>query len=100
MNTVIFLGIVALLLFLRQPLLVILLSATAFVHLVWGKGDLEYIVEDMWIGLDKELILSIPLFILCGNVMTRGSIAQRLIDLLAAITRPLPGGMAVACVLA
>ncbi len=100
MNTVILLGIVALLLFLRQPLLVILLSATAFVHLVWGKGDLEYIVEDMWIGLDKELILSIPLFILCGNVMTRGSIAQRLIDLLAAITRPLPGGMAVACVLA
>lgn len=100
MNTVLLLGIVALLLFLRQPLLVILLSATAFVHLVWGKGDLEYIVEDMWIGLDKELILSIPLFILCGNVMTRGSIAQRLIDMLAAMTRPLPGGMAVACVLA
>jgi C4-dicarboxylate transporter DctM subunit len=99
-NTVLLLGIVGLLLFLRQPLLVILLSATAFVHLVWGKGDLEYIVEDMWIGLDKELILSIPLFILCGNVMTRGSIAQRLINLLAAITRPLPGGMAVACVLA
>ena len=93
------LGLVVVLLFLRQPLLVILLSATAFIHLVWGKGQLDYIIEDMWIGLDKELILSIPLFILCGNVMTRGSIAQRLIDLLAAITRPLPGGMAVACVL-
>ena len=93
------LALVALLLFLRQPLLVILLSATAFVHLVWGRGQLDYIIEDMWIGLDKELILSIPLFILCGNVMTRGSIAQRLIDMLAALTRPLPGGMAVACVL-
>ncbi|MBI3196108.1 MAG: TRAP transporter large permease subunit [Rhodospirillales bacterium] len=93
------LGLVVLLLFLRQPLLVILLSATAFIHLVWGKGQLDYIIEDMWIGLDKELILSIPLFILCGNVMTRGSIAQRLINLLAAITRPLPGGLAVACVL-
>ena len=79
MNTVILLGIVALLLFLRQPLLVILLSATAFVHLVWGKGDHEYIVEDMWIGLDKELILSIPLFILCGNVMTKGTTAKRLV---------------------
>jgi C4-dicarboxylate transporter DctM subunit len=53
----------------------------------------------MWVGLDKEVILSIPLFILCGNVMTRGSIAQRLINILASITRPLPGGMAVACVL-
>jgi RND superfamily putative drug exporter len=86
MNGVLILGLVALLLFLRQPLLVILLSAAVFVHLVWGKGELDYIIEDMWIGLDKELILSIPLFILCGNVMTRGSIAQRLIDMLAAIT--------------
>ena len=92
-------ALIALLLFLRQPLLVILLAATAFVHLAWGRGELDYIVEDMWIGIDKELILSIPLFILCGNVMTRGSIAQRLIDVLAAFTKPLPGGMAVACVL-
>lgn len=100
MTSVALVGLVALLLFLRQPLLVILLAVAAFVHLVWGRGQLDYIVEDMWIGLDKELILSIPLFILCGNVMTRGSIAQRLIDMLAAVTRPLPGGMAVACVLA
>jgi len=84
---------------LRQPLLIILLAVAAFVHLVWGRGELDYIVEDMWVGLDKELILSIPLFILCGNVMTRGSIAQRLVDILAAITRPLPGGLAVACIL-
>ena len=54
-------ALIALLLFLRQPLLVILLAATAFVHLVWGRGELDYIVEDMWIGIDKELILSIPL---------------------------------------
>lgn len=100
MNGLLLLGLVALLLFLRQPLLVILMSVAVFVHLVWGRGQLDYIIEDMWIGLDKELILSIPLFILCGNVMTRGSIAQRLIDMLAALTRPLPGGMAVACVLA
>lgn len=92
-------GLVLLLLVLRQPLLVILLVATGFVHLVWGRGQLDYIVEDMWVGLDKELILSVPLFVLCGNVMTRGSIAQRLIDMLASVTRPLPGGMAVACVL-
>lgn len=92
-------AIVAATLALRQPLLIILLSVAAFIHLVWGRGELDYIIEDMWVGLDKELILSIPLFILCGNVMTRGSIAQRLVDILAAITRPLPGGLAVACIL-
>ena len=66
------------LLALRQPLLIILLAAAACVHMFWGRGNLEDIIEDMWVGLDKEVILSIPLFILCGSVMTRGSIAQRL----------------------
>ena len=76
-----------------------LLAAAACVHLFWGRGNLEDIIEDMWVGLDKEVILSIPLFILCGNVMTRGSIAQRLIRILAALTKPLPGGLAVATIL-
>jgi len=84
---------------LRQPLLVILLAVAACVHLLWGRGNLEDIIEDMWVGLDKEVILSIPLFILCGAVMTRGAIAQRLIRILAALTRPLPGGLAVATIL-
>ena len=77
----------------------ILLAAAACVHLLWGRGNLEDIIEDMWVGLDKEVILSIPLFILCGGVMTRGSIAQRLIRILSALTKPLPGGLAVATIL-
>jgi C4-dicarboxylate transporter DctM subunit len=87
------------LLLLRQPLLVILLATAGCVHLFWGRGNLEDIIEDMWVGLDKEVILSIPLFILCGNVMTRGSIARRLIRILSALTKPLPGGLAVATIL-
>jgi C4-dicarboxylate transporter, DctM subunit len=99
MTALLLVGILLALLILRQPLLVILMSVAAYIHIVWGQAKLDYIIEDMWVGLDKEVILSIPLFILCGNVMTRGSIAQRLINILASITRPLPGGMAVACVL-
>ncbi|MBK8766528.1 MAG: TRAP transporter large permease subunit [Burkholderiaceae bacterium] len=87
------------LLVLRQPLLVILLAVAAYVQIFWGKAQLDYIIEDMWVGLDKEVILSIPLFILCGNVMTKGTTAKRLIRILSAVTRPLPGGMAVACIL-
>ena len=95
----ILLAIVLVLLLLRQPLIVILLGICAYVQLVWGKGQLDYIIEDMWVGLDKELILSIPLFILCGNVMTQGSTAKRLIAIMAALTRPLPGGLAVSAIL-
>ena len=91
--------LIAGLLFLRQPLIVILLAVCAFVQMVWGKGQLDYIIEDMWVGLDKELILSIPLFILCGNVMTQGTTAKRLVRIMMAITRPLPGGVAVSAIL-
>jgi C4-dicarboxylate transporter DctM subunit len=83
----------------RQPLLVVLLATAAYVQIAWGRGKLDYIIEDMWVGLDKEVILSVPLFILCGAVMTRGSIAQRLIAILTALTRPVPGGLAVATIL-
>lgn len=86
-------------LILRQPLLVTLLGVAGCLHLFWGRGNLEDIIEDMWVGLDKEVILSIPLFILCGGVMSRGSIAERLIAVLTSVTRPLPGGMAVATIL-
>jgi C4-dicarboxylate transporter DctM subunit len=92
-------ALIVALLVLRQPLLVILLAVAAYVQIFWGKAQLDYIIEDMWVGLDKEVILSIPLFILCGNVMTKGTTAKRLIRILSAITRPLPGGMAVACIL-
>lgn len=99
MNTLALFGFLGFGLLFRQPLLILLLGVTALVHIFWGRGQLDYIIEDMWVGLDKEVILSIPLFILCGAVMTRGSIAARLIKILSALTKPLPGGMAVACIL-
>ena len=99
MATVILLILVLAALALRQNIIVILLGSAAYVHLVWGDGHLEYLAEDIWISLDNSLLLAIPMFLLAGSVMTRGSIAQRLIDLATAVTRPLPGGLAVATIL-
>lgn len=98
-GALILVGAIALLLLLRQPLLIILLAAVAIVHMVWGRGQLDFIIEDMWISLDKELILAIPMFILCGGVMTKGATARRLIDIATALTGHLPGGLAVASIL-
>lgn len=100
MSALIVIGLVLLLLFFRQPLLVILLAAIAVVHILWGRGQLDYIVEDMWVSLDKELILAIPMFLLCGGAMTHGSTARRLVDIATALTRAVPGGLGVAGILA
>jgi C4-dicarboxylate transporter DctM subunit len=40
------------------------------------------------------------MFLLAGALMTRGAIAQRLINVMIALTAPVPGGLAVAAVLA
>lgn len=99
MAAIALLALVLLALALRQNIIVILLGSAAYVHLVWGDGHLEYLAEDIWISLDNSLLLAIPMFLLAGSVMTRGSIARRLIDLAISITRPMPGGLAVATIL-
>ena len=94
--------IVVVLLAVRVNLVAVLLVLGAYIHLVWGDAELGYIVEDMWIAIDKEILLSIPLFLLCGSVMGRGQIAARLIEIMRALTAPLPGGSKVnvsSCVL-
>ncbi len=84
---------------LRQNVVLLLLATAAYTHLVWGDGLLIYLIEDLWISLDNEVLLAIPLFIMAGNVMTRGSIARRLIDITRLVTNPLPGGLGVATIL-
>jgi tripartite ATP-independent transporter DctM subunit len=45
-------------------------------------------------GLDSFALLAIPFFILSGQLMNRGGIARRLIDLAKVIVGRLPGGLA------
>lgn len=92
-------ALVIALLALRVNLVGMLLVLGAYIHIVWGDGELVYIIEDMWTAIDKEVLLSIPLFLLCGSIMGRGDIARRLIDVMKALTGPLPGGMAIATIL-
>ena len=93
------LALIVVLLVLRQSLVLVLAVATAYVHVFIADSKLEFLIQDFWFTVDREVLLSIPLFMLAGNVMSRGSIAKRLIDFMEVITAPIPGGMGIACVL-
>jgi C4-dicarboxylate transporter, DctM subunit len=93
-------AIALLLLALRQPILVVLAAVALFIYTVWQDGQPLYLAYDIWRAVNQEILLAIPLFMLAGAIMSKGSIAQRLIDLIQALTRPIPGGLAVATVLA
>lgn len=51
------------------------------------------VAQRMGTGLDSFSLLAIPFFVLAGEIMNRGGIASRLIDLAKAITGRLPGGL-------
>ncbi|AKP53160.1 TRAP transporter large permease [Cyclobacterium amurskyense] len=51
------------------------------------------IAQRMGVGLDSFALLAIPFFILAGEIMNKGGIANRLIDLAKAMTGKLPGGL-------
>lgn len=99
MSSLVLLGIGLLLLALRVNLILVLMFIAGAVHLYWGPGELEYFVQDVWSAMDREIVLAVPLFILVGSVMSRGSIAGRLVGVMIELTRGLPGGLAVATIL-
>ena len=99
MDWLILLAIIIALLVLRQSLVLVLAVATAYVHVFIANSKIEFLIQDFWFTVDREVLLSIPLFMLAGNIMSRGSIARRLIDFMQVFTSPLPGGMGIACVL-
>ena len=58
------------------------------------------VAQRMATGLDSFTLLAIPFFILAGQLMNRGGIAERLIDFAKSLLGPLPGGLAFVNVLA
>lgn len=86
-------------LMLRQRIVAILGFVAGFCYLVWGDGNLTYVLLDIWAAADQEILLSIPLFILAGNIMSKGTIAERLIAVMRVATAPIPGGLAIATIL-
>lgn len=92
-------ALILVLMILRQPVLVLLGAATLFVYSAYADGRPEYAVYDVWFAVNQEVLLAIPLFVLAGAIMSKGTIAERIIDLMREFTRPIPGGLALASIL-
>jgi tripartite ATP-independent transporter DctM subunit len=61
---------------------------------------LTTIAQRMTTGIDSFALLAIPFFVLAGEIMKRGGIANRLIDFAKSLVASLPGGLAYVNVLA
>lgn len=52
------------------------------------------VAQRMAAGIDSAPLLAIPFFILAGQIMAEGGIAQRLVNFARVLVGPIPGGMA------
>ncbi len=74
---------------------------TGMVGLVWIAGiDPQIVVEVLYRSMDKFALIVVLFFVLCGNIMTTGSIVEKLIKTANSLVGFLPGGLAMAGVLA
>ena len=62
--------------------------------------DPQIIIEVLYRSMDKFALVVVMFFVLCGNIMTTGSIVEKLIKTANVLVGFLPGGLAMAGVLA
>jgi C4-dicarboxylate transporter DctM subunit len=69
--------------------------------LIWGAGiDPQIVIEVLYRSMDKFALVVVLFFVLCGNIMTTGSIVKKLINTANVLVGWLPGGLAMAGILA
>ncbi|HKK02195.1 MAG TPA: TRAP transporter large permease [Desulfuromonadales bacterium] len=62
--------------------------------------DPQIVIEILYRSMDKFALIVVLFFVLCGNIMTTGSIVNKLIKTANALVGFLPGGLAIAGVVA
>ncbi len=74
---------------------------TGMAGLVYVVGlDPQIVIEVLYRSMDKFALVVVMFFVLCGNIMTTGSIVKKLINTANVLVGFLPGGLAMAGVLA
>ena len=95
---ILLLGIFGILVILRVPI-TFCLAISAIVTGTYLNVPLEAIVKVMADGVMNFSLLAIPFFIIMGEIMNEGGIAQRIVNLANLFVGWLPGGLALVNVL-
>ena len=67
--------LIAVLVVLRQSIVMIVALAVAYVHaFMTSKKNVEFLIQDVWYAIDREVLLSIPMFLLIWGVIKAGGV--------------------------
>jgi len=88
------------LMLLGVPVAVALGTTTLITSFFFTDMDLMGIPSKVFDGLNKYTLMAIPMFILAGSLLSRGSSAARIINFAKSLVGHLPGGLPIAAILA
>lgn len=80
------------------PIFIVLSAAVGFVMWLEGGMPLAIVAERLFAGLDRFSLMSIPFFILTGNLMNAGGLSRRLIHLANLLVGRVTGGLGITAV--
>lgn len=76
------------------------LAIAAMAGLLYSSPEFLIVMPQKYLaGLDSFPLLAIPLFVLAGSIMSRGGMAQRIVDLALVFVGRIPGGLGLVVVL-
>ena len=81
-------------LFLGAPIFVALCLPTVLSLILFTPNDIMVVAMNMFSGIDKFSLLSVPFFVLAANIMKNGGIGQRIVSWAAAMVGDATGGLA------
>lgn len=82
------------------PVAVSLGLASLLTILLFAQDSLASLVLKFFQTMEQSTLLAIPFFILAANFLTTGGVARRMIDFAVSVVGHLPGGLAIASVMA
>lgn len=85
---------------LGMPIALVLGGATAVYLIFIAHLPVTSLVQQLFNGLDNFVLLGVPFFILAGNIMAEGAIANRLVGVMKLLVGRFTGGLAMTSVMA
>ncbi len=95
MLALILFGSFFILLIIGVPISLCLAMASILTCVITGEIPSLVLVQKMFRGIDSFTLMAIPFFVFAGNIMARGGVSQKLVDLAGAFVGRVHGGLAV-----
>ena len=82
------------------PVAVSLGASTVLTMLLFTNLDVAEVPQRIFDGINKFALMAIPMFILAGNLLSKGGSARRIIDFAKSMVGHLPGGLPMSAIFA